>query len=69
VGWVMLKLLDFEQLSGRLQAFESSPGIKRSFCSDCGIQITYLSQESPDTIDITSISLDNPLLFSPTREV
>ncbi len=41
----------------------------RRFCRSCGSQLTYENTAHPDTIDITTLSLDNPNAFAPTLEV
>jgi hypothetical protein len=43
--------------------------VVRRFCRSCGSQLTYESTTHPDTIDITTLSLDNPNAFAPTLEV
>ena len=41
----------------------------RSFCASCGTPLTYRHDDSPDTIDITTASLDHAERFAPTREI
>jgi hypothetical protein len=56
-------------LSGEARSYRSSPGVTRRFCAACGSALTYEATTSPETIDITTVSLDDPNLFPPTREV
>ena len=49
--------------------FHSSPGVTRQFCSHCGTGLTYESETHPQTIDVTSASLDDPEASPPTADV
>ena len=69
VGWLMFESDKFEVVRGSPQSFESSPGVVRSFCATCGSALLYRSKEAPGTLDITTVSLDEPNVFPPTREV
>jgi hypothetical protein len=41
----------------------------RTFCGRCGTPLTYRHDSSPGTVDVTTVSLDDPDRFPPTREV
>ncbi len=69
VAWLTFERSRFEWLSGRPQPYASSPGVMRCLCSNCGSPLTYENDASPDLIDITTASLDDPQRFAPTREV
>lgn len=69
VAWVVLHAADFAYLSGQAVAFRSSPPVVRTFCGRCGTPLTYQHDESPDTIDVTTVSFDFPERFAPTREI
>lgn len=69
VGWLTFARTKFVLLSGSLRSFSSSPGVTRTFCAECGTPLTYRSDENPETIDVTTVSLDDPARFPPTREV
>lgn len=69
VAWVVVRSSDFEIVSGRPRRFHSSPHVVRTFCRRCGTPLTYQHDDSLDTIDITSATLDRPEQFPPTREV
>jgi hypothetical protein len=47
------------KLSGEPARFRSSPVATRSFCPECGTQITF-ELDGADEIDITTASLDEP---------
>ena len=69
VAWLTVARSDFTVLSGVPTEFTSSAGVTRSFCSICGTPLTYKSDQNPDIIDVTTVSLDDPSLVPPTREV
>ena len=60
---------DFNFLSGNPALYHSSAGVTRQFCSRCGTGLTFATERHPDTIDITTASLDDPLAYPPTTEV
>jgi hypothetical protein len=45
----------------RLKIHESSPGVRRSFCSVCGTPLIYTWDIEPDLVYIPVASLDTPL--------
>lgn len=57
VAWVVVNAPDFQFISGTPTVFYSSPAIRRTFCSRCGISLTYQRESEPQTIDITTASL------------
>ena len=68
VAWVVLHSNALEFVTGTPQLFRSSPGVVRGFCGQCGTSLTYQRELEPDTIDITTASLDRADDFAPTRE-
>ncbi|MGB3288971.1 MAG: GFA family protein [Burkholderiaceae bacterium] len=58
---------NFHQLSGAeaLREFESSPGMFRAFCSNCGSPIYAYRAENPDYLGIRLGSLDTPFAKQP----
>jgi hypothetical protein len=69
VTWVETTRAGFRLLSGTMASVESRPGINRRFCSACGTQITYENSDTPESIDITACSLDNPERIVPEDHV
>ena len=59
----------YTQLSGQLATFRSSPPVVRSFCSHCGTPLAYQHEDDPDTIELTTATLDEPERFPPTKEI
>lgn len=58
--WLTVPLDSFEWLSGTPKTFASSPSCVRSFCPDCGAQLALLTTRSPNTVDVTVATLDEP---------
>jgi hypothetical protein len=69
VTWVETTRSGFRVLSGTMKSFESRPGITRRFCSSCGTQITYENAETPESLDVTACSLDDPSVIVPDDHV
>jgi hypothetical protein len=69
VAWITVKRSQLEMLAGSPMAFHSSPPVTRQFCGRCGSALTYETTKSPDSIDITTASLDDPNAFPPTADV
>jgi hypothetical protein len=43
--------------------------VNRTFCGRCGTPLTYQKVDSPQTIDVTTVSLDRPDACAPTKEI
>jgi hypothetical protein len=69
VAWVVFRSADFAFLGDVPARFASSPGVERTFCRDCGTPLTYQRTDEPETIDVTTVTLDAPEDFPPTREI
>jgi hypothetical protein len=69
VAWLTVERSQLEFLSGEPRMHRSSPGVIRQFCSMCGSALTYENARSAATIDITTVTLDEPNRFPPDREV
>jgi hypothetical protein len=57
----------FEFVQGEPASFHSSPPVTRTFCTACGTPLTYDNADSPQTVDVTTCSLDSPDAFPPTH--
>jgi hypothetical protein len=60
VAWFSIPRNNFRFISGEPVRFQSSRRGTRTFCGQCGTQITFESTEYPHDIDVTLCSLDNP---------
>jgi len=69
VAWAVFRSADFSFVSGEPKRFHSSPGVVRTFCGDCGTPLTYQCESRPDSIDVTTATLDQPDAFAPTCEI
>lgn len=68
-AWLTIYRTQFEILSGSPHVYRSSQGVVRRFCRTCGSQLLYENTGNPDTIDVATVSLDDPNVFPPTMEV
>lgn len=59
----------FVLMQGEPVAFRSSAHVVRTFCGRCGSPLTYRNEQSPDTIDIMTCSLDDPDALPPNFSV
>ena len=57
--WISLPAERFTFTRGKPAVYQSSEHGKRSFCGDCGAQITFWSRRSPAEIDVTLATLDD----------
>jgi hypothetical protein len=69
VAWLTVDRVQFHFLCGSPRIFQSSRDVVRRFCEVCGTQLTYETAGSPNTIDVTTASLDFPELHPPNMEV
>jgi hypothetical protein len=67
VAWVTFPHAQFDWMQGEPSQFSSSEPVRRTFCAACGTPLTYQHRDSPDSIDVTTCSLDDPELFPPTH--
>jgi hypothetical protein len=50
---------------GKPKVFESSPGVRRSFCDRCGSPLAYETDQRPEQIDLYVCSLSDPAAVLP----
>lgn len=65
VAWFTVASDSFKLLAGKPSQFRSSDHATRAFCATCGTQISFADDGSPEEIDITTCSLDQPGLMPP----
>jgi hypothetical protein len=65
VTWFSVRPSEFRLVTGDPARFRSSGKATRSFCSHCGTQLTFQSDDHPDEIDVTTGSLDHPETLPP----
>lgn len=69
VAWVTVALSGYEITAGKPSVYRSSPPVARTFCGRCGSPLTYHHDDDLDTIDVTTVTLDDPERFAPTYEL
>lgn len=67
VAWFTVNRTQLRFVDGELRALQSSKGVLRCFCADCGTHLTYQHDEFPDEIDISTGSLDAPDAVPPVH--
>ena len=60
VAWATYARDSFRILRGDMHWHNSSAGVTRGICNNCGSSISYEHQKRPGEIDITVNSLDDP---------
>lgn len=60
VSWFTARRSDFRIDRGEPTRYLSSSKAERTFCRDCGTQLTFEHVDFPDEIDVTTCSLDDP---------
>jgi len=58
VTWFTVERGRVSWTKGEARQHNSSPGVVRAFCGDCGTELAYSSEQAPKTIDLTIGSLD-----------
>jgi len=69
VTWAEFGAGQFAFSSGHPKQFESKPKVTRTFCGDCGTQLTYQHADEGTVIDVTACSLDRPEDLHPQDHV
>ncbi len=67
LGWISTPLQGYRVVQGEPVEFSTSPSVRRTFCRDCGTPLTYSNAGEPDSIDITTCTLDEAAAFPPTH--
>src|SRR5687768_9045046 len=65
VTWFTVPRSQFQLLAGEPTRFRSSPKATRSFCAQCGTQLTFEHEDHLNEIDVTTSSLDDPVALPP----
>ncbi len=72
VTWCAAKSEDFKLTKGEIKICETSPGVERGFCENCGTSLTYVAsspvagQDWADKVWFLAPTLDDPSIASPT---
>jgi hypothetical protein len=65
VAWFTVPKTAVRWVTGTPSSFASSAHATRAFCPRCGTPLTFSSLQSPDEIDLTTASLDEPSQVPP----
>jgi len=74
-SWCAVKSDRFAVIKGQIKQCETSPGIHRGFCGNCGTSLTYAAasvvdgQDWSDQAWFSAASLDDPAIVTPTAHV
>ncbi|HKQ23997.1 MAG TPA: GFA family protein [Burkholderiales bacterium] len=69
VSWATFKTADFAFTKTKPARFDSSDIAFRQFCPSCGTQLTFQFHKSPQKIDVTLASLDDPGAITPVDHI
>lgn len=69
ITWATVPCSAFQWLTGTPQRYDSSASCVRYFCSRCGAHLALTTDLSPETIDITITTLDDPASVRPDRHI
>jgi len=67
--FVGLRKEQLSYITGSRKFYESSPGVQRGFCADCGTPLTYEASWCEEEIHLYISTFDNPEIFTPDRHV
>lgn len=65
VAWFSLPRPGYRVTQGAPARFRSTPKGMRTFCSRCGTPLTFEHVDTPNEIDVTTCSLDDPEVLPP----
>ena len=69
VGWATIRGADFSITAGEPALYRSSENVERSFCPNCGTQLTYGHQGEHGWVDVTICSMDDPEQMAPMDHI
>lgn len=69
VAWFSVARHALRLVQGVPAQFRSSAKALRGFCSHCGTPLTFVHDDAPDLIDVTTCSLDDPTLLPPRSHI
>lgn len=67
--WVGFKKEHVRWLDGEPNFYESSSGVKRGFCSQCGTPLTYAGEKWAGETHLLIGVFDDPRAFTPNADV
>ncbi len=68
--WAGMKTISFNVIKGKIKICETSSGVERGFCDNCGTSLTYANESGwPGVISVLAVTLDDPSFAKPTAHV
>ena len=67
--FVGFRSADFRYVQGAPKVYESSPGVLRGFCADCGTPLTYGGARAPGETHAYLGVMDDPAAYTPIAHV
>ncbi|MEE9099436.1 MULTISPECIES: GFA family protein [Pseudomonas] len=67
--WATVPLGSFRWTAGTPAEYRSSPPCVRYFCVNCGAQLALFTDLAPDTLDLTTATLDDVAEVLPNRHI
>ena len=67
--WMTLPSADLVITDGNITEYESSPGVRRGFCSRCGTSLSYRHVDHADEIDLAAATLDDQTAVVPDDHI
>ena len=73
--WCAVQSESFEVAEGRIKVCETSPGVERGFCGNCGTSLTYVAKPEREgqswqgQVWVLAPTLDDPSIASPRAHV
>ena len=64
--WVGVREENFEVTKGQITICNTSPGVCRGFCGNCGTSLTYVAERWPGQVSVLAPTLDDPGVAAPT---
>ena len=58
--WITVPLASFRWLAGTPREYASAASCTRYFCGQCGAHLALFTRLSPETLDVTVATLDEP---------
>ena len=69
VAWMDVLRSTLTWVRGTPTYYESSPGMRRGFCSNCGGSLTFDNTTNKEKITLTVATLDDPAPIAPTFHI
>ena len=68
--WVGVKQKSFSVISGEIKICQTSSGVERGFCAECGRSLTYVAEDGwPGHVSVLAPTLDDPAIAKPSAYV